>query len=227
MSSAKSKFYYALTKDYSDKENSKYFDLYKKTGDPKYKNELITRNFKIVNDCFIKYVKDYKNREDWIQEGILILSQAIDKYDPEKKVLFSTFVHNIIYYEYSHKLRKTKPANESLEDLGDRLDKMCHRDCEEKAEFYKKLHEILNSKTFNFYEREIIKLRFGLGDSKELDSQDIFDDGFGTNYNCYSLKQISEMLSIPYENLFALYRKGMTKLKHKLHVKKASKDVSI
>ena len=90
---------YYVEKDF---DNEKYIALYKQTKDINIRNRIVINNIGLV----LKLSKKYKFPSrmplgDIIGVGTLAIIQAIEKYDPNEKTLFSTYVTNSIKNEIS------------------------------------------------------------------------------------------------------------------------------
>lgn len=84
-----------VKQDLKGMDTMQLMELYKKTGDVKIKWEIVIRY-----EYLIKYVamqsreiySSFAQLEDIINEGLLTLSNAVDKFDPTKEVKFETYV---------------------------------------------------------------------------------------------------------------------------------------
>lgn len=98
-------------------DNRKNIKLYKETKDEKYKQKLIEDNRKLCLSIFNKYKEIYKInssislsnlKEDLLQEGDLALSIAVDEFDPDKGIEFSTYAYKVIENAFYNYFRKNK-----------------------------------------------------------------------------------------------------------------------
>lgn len=75
--------------------NEELLELYRKTGDLEIKQELTLRYLYIVKAIAIQmrdvYV-GFTQLDDIINEGVIVLMKALDKYDPSKNAKFETYV---------------------------------------------------------------------------------------------------------------------------------------
>ena len=98
-------------------ENKKNILLYKQTKNDKYKEKIILDNRKLSLVIFNKYKEMYKInscislqdlKEELIQEGDLALSIAIDEFDANKGIEFSTYAYTVIENAFYHYFSKNK-----------------------------------------------------------------------------------------------------------------------
>jgi RNA polymerase sigma factor for flagellar operon FliA len=76
-------------------ETQELLELYKRTGDQDLKWPLVMRYEKLIKSVALQVrgvYSSFAQVEDIIDEGILTLLTAIDKYDPDKGVKFETYV---------------------------------------------------------------------------------------------------------------------------------------
>jgi len=76
-------------------ETSELLSLYKATGDETYKWAFVLRYQNVIKKVALQFRGIYSHFtqvDDIISEGVLTLSNAIDKFDPEKGVKFETYV---------------------------------------------------------------------------------------------------------------------------------------
>lgn len=70
-------------------------DLYRQTGDQEVKWMLVMRYTQLVRRIALQasgIYSSFAQLDDIIQEGLLVLLNAVDKFDPEKNVKFETYV---------------------------------------------------------------------------------------------------------------------------------------
>lgn len=75
--------------------NEELFRIYKKAGDISIKHELVLRYVHIVKSVAIQMrgvYSDFAQLEDVINEGVLAIMSAIDKYDLEKNIKFESYI---------------------------------------------------------------------------------------------------------------------------------------
>ncbi len=79
----------------SEMTNEELFAQYKNSGDPQVKQELVMRYIYIVKNIAVKmkgvYVT-FAQMDDIINESVLVLMAAIDKFDPTMQVRFESYV---------------------------------------------------------------------------------------------------------------------------------------
>ena len=82
-------------KDISDLDNQALLERYRATGDPELKWALVLRFSDLVRRIAAQATGLYSSfaqLDDVVQEGLLVLLGAVDKFDPEKNVKFETYV---------------------------------------------------------------------------------------------------------------------------------------
>lgn len=86
-------------KDMESKTSEELLVQYKQTHDHKIKQEIVLRYVSVVRRIAIK-MKDvysgFAQTEDIVNEGVIALMKAIDKYDVEKNVKFDTYINKRI-----------------------------------------------------------------------------------------------------------------------------------
>lgn len=71
------------------------FQLYKRTGDPELKWPLVMRYVGLVRSIALQVrgvYSSFAQVDDIVNEGLLTLSAAVDKFDPDKGIKFETYV---------------------------------------------------------------------------------------------------------------------------------------
>lgn len=80
---------------YKDKTNEELLQLYKDTNDLEVKQELVMRYIYLIRSIAVQ-MKDiyasFTQIDDIINEGVLVIMAAIDKFDIEKNVKFETYI---------------------------------------------------------------------------------------------------------------------------------------
>lgn len=83
------------SKDFGGLTNEELLTEYQKTGELSMKQELVMRYVYIVRSIAIQmrdvYVS-FAQIEDIVNEGVLVIMSALDKFDPEKNVKFETYI---------------------------------------------------------------------------------------------------------------------------------------
>lgn len=97
----------------SKEELEKYLNKVK-DGDINSKNIIAKENIKLVHFVVNKY-KTPLDKEELVSIGYLALSKAINTYDINKNVSFSTYTIKCIHNEINNKLRKKDEITISLE----------------------------------------------------------------------------------------------------------------
>lgn len=79
----------------NEKSNEELLLLYRQTEDPQIKQEIVLRYVYLVKNIATKFKGVYASFaqiDDIVNEGIIALMAAVDKFDPDKNVKFETFV---------------------------------------------------------------------------------------------------------------------------------------
>ncbi|OWZ84582.1 RNA polymerase sporulation sigma factor SigG [Natranaerobius trueperi] len=103
----------------SHKETKKLFDRLN-NGEEEAKQELINGNLKLVLSVINKFKNRGENLDDLFQVGCVGLVKAVDNFDPEQGVRFSTYAVPMITGEIKRYLRDDSPmrVSRSLKNLG-------------------------------------------------------------------------------------------------------------
>lgn len=158
-------------------------------GDEKAREQLITHNLRLVVYIAKKFESSGVNIEDLISIGTIGLIKAVNTFSPEKNIKLATYASRCIENEILMYLRKIasqkmevsldEPLNTDwdgnelmLSDvLGSDGDEI-NREMEEEDE-KRILLKVID--TLPQREREIIDMRFGLGDKEELTQKQVAD----------------------------------------------------
>jgi len=81
------------------------FRLYKRTRDPKLRDELITANIDLARKLAQRYTATGEPFEDLFQEACIGLIKAIERYDPDRDIQFNTYATHVINGHLRHYLR--------------------------------------------------------------------------------------------------------------------------
>ena len=159
------------------------------TGDEKAREKLIVHNLRLVVYIAKKFENSGVNIEDLISIGTIGLIKAVNTFSPEKNIKLATYASRCIENEILMHLRKIasqkmeisidEPLNTDWDGnelmladvLGSDGDEI-NREIEEEDE-KRILLKII--KTLPQREREIIDMRFGLGDKEELTQKQVAD----------------------------------------------------
>lgn len=160
----------------TEEEEKNLFYLYK-TGDESAKNELITRNLRLVAHIIKKFSPTIKDTDDLISIGTVGLIKAIESFDYNKGNRLATYAAKCIENEILMFVRSSKKAKQEIylqEPIG--VDREGNEIClidvlgtesdavldevENKISI-KKLHGLID-KVLEGKEKLIIKLRYGL-----------------------------------------------------------------
>ncbi len=152
----------------------------KKRGDMKAREKLILHNLRLVSHIVRKYYGNAKNQEDLVSIGSIGLVKAVDTFDPQNGARFATYAAKCIQNEILMHFRSQKKlsAEVSIHETidvdrdGNPLTYMDviatdeniaeEADARIKGETVRRLvNTVLDER-----ERQIIVLRYGLGDNK-------------------------------------------------------------
>lgn len=99
-------------KNYSEMEKKNFHEAneeilrqYKKTADPSLRDQLICLNLHLVNPIVRKFIGIKDLQEDLFQVGYVGLIKAVDSFDLDKGVKFSTYATHCIFGEIRHYIR--------------------------------------------------------------------------------------------------------------------------
>lgn len=81
------------------------FRRYRETRDPALRDEIICANLPLVYTVARRYYNASEPLEDLIQEGSIGLLKAVDYFDPDRGVRFSTYACHLITSQILHYLR--------------------------------------------------------------------------------------------------------------------------
>ena len=180
-------------------------------GDEKAREKLIVHNLRLVVYIAKKFENSGVNIEDLISIGTIGLIKAVNTFSPEKNIKLATYASRCIENEILMHLRKIASqkievsldeplntdwdGNESMlaDVLGSDVDEIS-REIEEDDE-KKILREIIENLPER--EREIIDMRFGLGEKEELTQKEVADKmGISQSYISRLEKRIIKKLGI-------------------------------
>ena len=193
-----------LTKE---EEEAVYREIAK--GNEDAKNELITRNLRLVIYIAKKFENANVSTEDLVSIGTIGLIKSVRTFDPEKNIKLATYASRCIENEILMYLRKTsnsktdvsldEPLNVDwdgnellLSDILYTDDDMVFSGVEtnEEIRFLQRCVEGLNER-----DRTIVTLRFGLNDTREHTQKEVADLlGISQSYISRIEKRIMEDL---------------------------------
>lgn len=193
--------------------NQEMVELFKKykEGDKLAKEELVNGNLKLVLSILRKYINRTDNLDDLFQVGCIGLIKAIDNFDLNHEVRFSTYAVPMILGEVKRYLRDNTSMriSRSIKD-------MCIQILRKKEELTLSLGRIPThsevAKSLNIEEYE---LTFALDSMKETMSmfEPIYNDGSDVIYLCDQLQDKTGTL-YDLETKIAL-KNALLKLKRK------------
>ncbi len=85
----------SITQDVQSMDNEQLLILYKQTQNEEIKWELVLRYTNLVRKIAVQTVGLYSSfaqLDDIVSEGVLVLLQAVDRFEPDKQVKFETYV---------------------------------------------------------------------------------------------------------------------------------------
>lgn len=156
-------------------------------GDLEARNILIERNLRLVAHIMKKYYSHTADQEDLISIGTIGLIKGISTFDPGKGARLATYaarcVENeiLMYFRAQKKSSSDVSLSEYLESGKDGnalslMDVICTEedlfDELSSRETYARLHESME-RVLSKREKEIITLRYGLGDRQPLTQREI------------------------------------------------------
>jgi len=184
-------------KPLSSKEEKEYF-IKLKNGEKSARNTLIEHNLRLLSYVAKKYKNSGIEYEDLISIGTIGLCNAVDKYDMNCGIKFSTFAITCIKNEVLMVLRHdgripiSKSLNEPMEtDDGGKEMKLIDSiidetvDLEGDYERKEKVQKILKSFESNLtdFEEMVLKMRYGIKTGKPMTQQEIANEtGFSRSY---------------------------------------------
>ena len=77
------------------------------SGDRAAREQVVAQNIGLVKNLALKYTSAYYETEDLIQVGFVGLVKAIDRFDPEFGVMFSTYAVPIATKRRNQKVKKS------------------------------------------------------------------------------------------------------------------------
>lgn len=157
-------------------------------GDYEIKDILIKKYEPLVHKMISNFNVSSLNKEDYLQEGRLIINKAIDIYNDESKMTFTKFVEMLLYHRFIDLNRKKK--NNDIELL----------EIDEIEYLYSERNESVNLK-------EEIDIRY-FGFSKF--EQTIYEYKV---LKGISSKKISEILNIPIKKVYSATDRMLKKIK--------------
>ena len=178
-------------------------------GNEDAKNELITRNLRLVIYIARKFENANVSTEDLVSIGTIGLIKSVRTFDPDKNIKLATYASRCIENEILMYLRKTantktdisldEPLNVDwdgnellLSDILYTDDDMVFSGVEanEEIRYLQKCIDKLNER-----DRTIVTLRFGLNDTKEHTQKEVADRlGISQSYISRIEKRIMEDL---------------------------------
>jgi len=81
------------------------FRLYKRTRDPKLRDELVTANIDLARRLAQRYTITGEPFDDLFQEACIGLIKAVERYDPDRDIQFNTYATHVINGHLRHYLR--------------------------------------------------------------------------------------------------------------------------
>lgn len=209
-----------LPQPLTEKEFFEHFNNYKK-GSLECRNIIITSNIKLVISRVIKkYGNTFYEKQDLVSIGIIALINAIDSFDINKNIKFSTYatwcidnyIFNFLRDNKKHLeidsiekvfFNQSEKQNLKLEDILDDKYSNIEQNYERKETIpeIRKLVESLEEK-----DKEIIMLYFGFYDNKK-----------------YTMEEIAKLYNTTKANISRIIKKNLIKLKKFFELQKYQK----
>lgn len=156
-------------------------------GDNNAKNKLIEHNLRLVAHIIKKYYSNTSDQDDLISIGTIGLIKAVSTFKPDKKIRLATYAARCIENEVLMYFRSSKKSATDLhfsdpidtDKDGNSLtlidvvaDEINIADEIDKKIKLEKLRVLLETRLDN-REKEIIKLRYGIGGKKALTQKEV------------------------------------------------------
>lgn len=196
---------------------------YKKTGNLKYKEEIILANVKLINKFVLDYCPDNNLKDDCFSVGLLAICKCIDMFDIDNKAgaTFTTYISTAIKHGIWRFLNDNtkKSADISLDEpvgyqdtSGDPIylkDLLSDDSFEDQYNYVENIDAIryFMDKYFSARTYELFRYKFGLDDYPRLKD-----------------KQIGDILNMSRSNVGNYYSKGLKALRAYLNNKKKPKN---
>ena len=195
------------------KEEIKYLELAKK-GDENARNLLIEHNLRLVSYIVRKQYSGSNEQEDLVSIGIIGLIKAVETFNVEKSVNFSTYASKCIDNEIKMHFRKTKhlagevhiddPIETDKNGNELKISDIFKDACNVSEEVLlrvdvKKLYLFINEE-LDEREKLIICMRYGLPTTK------------GTATKIHTQKEVADMLDISRSYISRIEKKALEKL---------------
>ncbi len=171
----------------SAEEEKECFRLLREEGDEKARGKLIEHNLRLVAHIVKKYYTDKDEQDDLISIGTIGLIKAVDSYDYRNGARFATYASKclqneiLMYFRSKKKTQNEVSINETIDIDKDgnpltytdiiACDDTIADDIDRKLKRVSALRAVQN--VLNEREREIIVLRYGLGDIKPITQREI------------------------------------------------------
>ena len=137
----------------SNKETLILLDKYKR-GNKEVKNEIILGNLKLVLSVVRNFASRHDNQDDLFQIGCIGLIKAIDNFNPEFNLQFSTYAVPMIIGEIKRYLRDNTPVRISRQ-----IKDLAYKSLKEKekyqATYFQEISEDVLAKRLNVSREEI------------------------------------------------------------------------
>lgn len=163
----------------SREEEEKYFRSAREKGDVKAREKLIEHNLRLVAHIVRKYYSTSPNEEDLISIGTIGLIKSVDSFDIENGARFATYAAKCIqneilmYFRSQKKISQEVSINETIDTDRDgnpltyidiiKCEDTIADDIDTKIKISRAAEYIMKNLTKR--ERDIIIMRYGLGDS--------------------------------------------------------------
>ncbi len=212
-------FYVKDTKVIKEDELKENFKKLKK-GDLKARDIIIKSNIRLVRHIAKQYSTEGYDFEDLVSIGIIGLIKAVDTFDIEKQIRFSTYSSRCISNEILMGIRKNNTNNIQKVNIEDTLS------CDFEGNELKYL-DILEDKNSDFVTKIIdnylSKELLNIIDSLSEKEKELVMLYFGFDGNRYKQKEIAHMLGISQSYISRMISNILKKIKIRI-IKEGSLD---
>ena len=212
-------FYVKDTKVMSENELQSNFEKYK-TGDLKAREKIIKSNIRLVILIAKKYNIEGCDLEDLVSLGTIGLIKAVDTFDIEKQIRFSTYAACCINNEILMSIRKNNANNIQKVNIEDTLS------CDFEGNELKYL-DILEDKNSDFvtkiFDNYLSKELLDVIDSLSEKEKELVMLYFGFDGNRYKQKEIAHILGISQSYISRMISNILKKIKIRI-IKEGSLD---
>lgn len=217
------KFFYANdTEVMNETELQSNFEKYK-TGDLKAREKIIKSNIRLVILVAKKYNIEGCDLEDLVSLGTIGLIKAVDTYDIERQIRFSTYAVRCIDNEILMNIRKNKIKKNGIQTVNIEDALLCDFEGNEL-----KYLDILEDKNSDFVTKIIdnylSKELLNIIDSLSEKEKELVMLYFGFDGNRYKQKEIAHILGISQSYISRMISNILKKIKSKIKIEDSLDD---